>query len=52
MENVETRVGYKTVSILRDMLSEYIEAYTINGKYYGDSYFINCYSELNSILED
>ncbi|MEK6932507.1 MAG: hypothetical protein AABW56_01790 [Nanoarchaeota archaeon] len=51
-ENIETRVGYKTISILRDILSEYIGAHTIDGEYKGDSHYLYCYFKFNSFLED
>ena len=51
-ENIETRVGYKSLSIIRDALYEYIIAHTIDGKYKGDSHYLYCYSKFSSFLED
>lgn len=34
-ENLETRVGFKALSIINDYLTNYIQLHTVNGKYVG-----------------
>ena len=38
-KNLETRVGYVALSMIRDELREYIAAYTENGLYRGDLHY-------------
>ena len=49
-ENVETRVGYVTLTILRDVLRECVEEKTIEGKYNGDLNLYYNYLTLCHIL--
>ena len=50
ISNLETRVGYKTLSIMRDMIIDYISAYTINGKYKGELHYLIAVNKLDYIL--
>lgn len=42
----ETKVGFKTTSILEKMCFEYIRAYTTNGKFTGDLGYLDVYRSL------
>ena len=48
--NLETRVGYKTISVLKDLTKEYIITNTINGVYEGDTHYITLFQELHEYL--
>jgi len=37
---LETRVGYKTLSVLYAQLEDYITAYTVNRRYVGDVHYL------------
>lgn len=51
-ENIETRVGYKTISLLNDALKDYIKAFTEdNGVYRGDVYFLYLFSKFDLYLK-
>jgi hypothetical protein len=42
-ENLETRAGYKTLSILKDQTEDYIRTFTIDHKYKGElKYLLGC----------
>ena len=45
MENLETRVGFKTISVLNDLLKDYIVAHTKDGLYVGDVNILSIYQE-------
>jgi len=51
-ENMETRVGYRAISILKDELGEYIKAFTIDGIYEGGVYFLYLFSRFDSYLRE
>ena len=48
--NLETRVGYKTISILQDEITKYIKAYTTNGRYKGDVKYLILHQEYERYL--
>jgi len=50
-ESIETRIGYKTINILKDELEEYIRAFTRNdGIYEGNVYFLYLFSKFDLYL--
>ena len=50
-ENIETRVGRTSLSVLRDLFLGYIKVYTVSGVYKGDLDILEKYNSLNLLLE-
>ena len=51
-EEMDSRVGFMTVEILRDFLLDYIKAYTVDGKYAGDLDYLILYEKFDSYLKN
>jgi hypothetical protein len=49
--NLETRAGYKAVSVLKDIVKEYIINNTENGKYKGELHYLNLYKQYARYLK-
>lgn len=47
----ETRVGHMTTSVLQDMCSDYIRAFTVNGRFTGDVHYLIQYNALREYDE-
>ncbi len=46
----ETRVGYKAISVLADIVKEYIDAFTVNGRYESETHYLLLYNQLQQYL--
>ena len=51
-ENLEIKVGYNSISKLRDILKDYIEIYTVDGKYEGEIKHLIKYKECLEYLKN
>jgi len=49
--SLDSRVGMASLSVIRDLLKDYITAFTVQGKYVGDVQYLIKYQGLNKILE-
>jgi len=49
--SLDSRVGMASLSVLKDLLHDYITAFTVIGKYQGDVQYLIKYDGLNKILE-
>lgn len=50
MEDLETRVGYKTISVLLKEVNKYIDLFTINGEYKGDLKYIQIKKDFDKYM--
>lgn len=51
-KNNETRAGYKTVSVLKDLTKDYIDAHIVDNKYVGKPEYLITYKSLTKYLEN
>jgi len=51
MMGIETRVGYKSISVVNEIIKDYITKNTINNKYVGDVHYLRLYSQYKSYLQ-
>lgn len=51
-ENLEVRVGFRTISLLRDEIKEYLRAHTINGRYFGKLHYLQMLAQFNDYLKN
>lgn len=49
--SLETRVGMCTITILKDMCKDYIQAYTLDKMFVGDTHVIKVYKSYMAYLE-
>lgn len=51
-ENLETRVGYRAMSVIKDELEAYVRRHTYNGRYHGDVDYLHQLKEAIAYLRD
>ena len=49
---IDQRVGYTSISILRNVLKDYISAHVIEGKYRGEIRYLILYQKYDKIIKD
>lgn len=49
---LETRVGYATVSAIKDKIEPYLRAHIVHGRYVGDMHYLVMYDRMKWYLKD
>ena len=51
MTDIETRVGYRTISVLKKEIEKYIKAFTVDDKYEGELGYLIMYQKCVDLLK-